>query len=46
MNDVIQRALQKAGLQSVLEHPGLDIRDGSRPDGTTVILISGGRSLV
>ena len=42
-NDEIKRALQKAGLPSVLEPPGLD---GSRPDGITVFPFSGGRSLV
>ena len=46
MNDVIKRALQKAGLLSVLEPPGLDRGDVSRPDGITVIPFSGGRSLV
>ena len=46
MNDVVKRALQKAGLPSVLEHPGLDRGDGSRPDGITVFPFSGGRSLV
>ena len=46
MNDVVKRALQKAGLPSVLELPGLDRGDGSRPDGITVFLFSGGRSLV
>ena len=46
MNDVIKRALQKAGLPSVLEPPGLDGGDGSRPDGIRVFPFSGGRSLV
>ena len=46
MNDVIKRALQKAGLPSVLEPPGLDRGDGSRPDGITVFPFSGGSSLV
>ena len=46
MNDVIKRALQKAGLSSVLEPPGLDRGDGSRPDGITVFPVSGGRGLV
>ena len=44
LNDVIKRALQKAGLSSVLEPPGLDRGDGSRPDGITVFPFSGGRS--
>ena len=42
--DVIKRALQKAGLPSVLEPPGLDTGDGSRPDGITVFSFSGGWS--
>ena len=46
MNDVVKRALQKAGLPSVLEPPGLDRGDGSRPDGKTVFPFSAGRSLV
>ena len=45
MNDVIKRVLQKAGQQSVLESPGLNRGDGSSPDGKTVFLFSGGRSL-
>ena len=46
MNDVVKRALQKAGLPSVFEPPGLDRGDGSRSDGITVFPFSGGRSLV
>ena len=46
MNDVVKRALQKAGLPSVFEPPGLDRGDGSRPDGITVFPFSGGKSLV
>ena len=42
MNDVVKRALQKAGLPSVLEPPGLDRGDGSRPDGITIFPFSGG----
>ena len=45
LNDVVKRALQKAGLPSVLEPPGLDRGDGSRPDGITVFPFSGGKSL-
>ena len=45
MNNVVKRALQNAGLLSVLEPPGLDRGDGSRPDGITVFQFSGGRSL-
>ena len=44
--DMIKRALQKARLPSVLEPPGLDRGDGSRPDGITVFPFSEGRSLV
>ena len=46
MTDVIKRALQKVGLPSFLESPGLDRGDGSRPDGITVFPFSGGWSLV
>ena len=46
MNDVIKRALQKAGLPSVLEPPGLDRGDGSRPDGITVFPLRGGKTLI
>ena len=46
MNDGVKRALQKSVLSSVLEPPGLDRGDGSRPDGITVFPFSGGRSLV
>ena len=46
MNDVINRAFQKAVVPSVLEPPGLDRGDGSRPDGITLFLFNGGRSLV
>ena len=46
MNDVVKRALQKDGLPSVLEPPGLDSRCGSCPDGKRVFPFSGGRSLV
>ena len=46
MNDVVKRALQRAGIPSVLEPPGLDRGDGSRPDGITVFPFSRGRSLV
>ena len=46
MNNVVKRALQKEGLSSVLEPPGLDKGDRSRPDGITVFPFSGGRSLV
>ena len=42
MNDVVKRA----GLPSVLELPGLDRGNGSRPDGITVFPFNGCRSLV
>ena len=43
MNDVIERVLD---LPSVLEPPGLDRGDGSRPDGIAVFPFIGDRSLV
>ena len=46
MDDVVERMLQKSGLQSVIEPPGLDRGDGSRPEAITVFPLSGGRSLV
>ena len=46
MNDMIKWALQKAGLPSVLEPPGLDRGDGSRHDGLAVFPFSWFRSLV
>ena len=46
MNDVVKRPLQKAGLSTVLEPPGLDRGDGSRPDGIPVFPFGSGRSLV
>ena len=46
MNDVVKRSLQKPGLPSVMEPPGLDRGDGLRPDGITVFPFSGGRCLV
>ena len=46
MNDGIKRALQTAGMPSVLGPPGLDRGDESRPDVITVFPFSGGRSLV
>ena len=46
MNGVVMRALQKAGLPSVSELPGLDRGDGSRPDGIKVFPFSGGACLV
>ena len=46
MNDEVKRALLKAGMPSVLEPPGLDRGNGSRPDGIKVFPFSGDRSLV
>ena len=46
LTDVIRRALQWAGLPSVLEPPGLDRCDGKRPNGITVFPFRNGRSLV
>jgi len=46
MNDVVKRALQRAGLPSVLEPPGLDRGDGKRPDGITVFPYRNGKSLI
>ena len=46
MNDVVRRALLRAGLPSVLEPLGLDRGDGSRPDGMTVFPFKRGRCLV
>ena len=45
LNDVIRRALQSAGLPTVLEPLGVDRGDGKRPDGITVFPFSNGRSL-
>ena len=46
MNDLVKRALQKAGVPSVLKPPGLDRGDASRTDGIKVFPFSGSRSLV
>ena len=46
MNDVIKRSLHKFSLPSVLEHPELDRRDGSRHDCITILPFICGRSLV
>ena len=46
MNDVIKRELQKTGLPSVLDPPGVDTGDGSRPDGITIFPFSWSGSLV
>ena len=36
LNDVVKRALESAGIPSVLEPVGIDRGDGKRPDGITV----------
>jgi len=46
LNDVVRRALQKAGLPSTLEPTGMDRGDGRRPDGITVYPFKNGKSLV
>ena len=45
LNDVIRRALQSAGIPSVLEPVGIDRGDGKRPDGLTVFPYSNGKCL-
>src|SRR6218665_333989 len=45
INDVIYRALTKAGYHTVKEPPGLVRSDGKRPDGLTLIPWRAGRSL-
>ena len=45
LNDVIKRALQSAGLPSVLEPVGVDRGDGKRPDGITVFPFANGKCL-
>ena len=46
LNDVIRRALDSAGIPSILEPEGLDRGDGKRPDGITVFPYLRGRSLI
>jgi hypothetical protein len=45
LNDVVRRALQSAGVPSMLEPVGIDRGDGKRPDGITVFPFSRGRCL-
>ena len=45
INDVIRRALQSAGIPSVLEPVGVDRGDGKRPDGISVFPFSNGKCL-
>ena len=46
LNDVVKRALDSAGMHSVLEPVGLDRGDGKRPDGVTTFPYRRGRSLI
>ena len=46
LNDVIKRALQSAGIPSILEPTGVDRGDGKRPDGMTIFPFKDGKSLV
>ena len=45
LNDVIKRALQTAGIPSVLEPLGVDRGDGKRPDGLTIFPFAHGKCL-
>ena len=45
LNDVVRRALQSAGVPSILEPVGVDRGDGKRPDGITVFPFANGRCL-
>jgi len=46
LNDVVKRALDSAGMHSVLEPVGLDRGDGRRPDGMTTFPYRRGRALI
>ena len=46
LNDIIHRALIRAGVPSIKEPPGLLRSDGKRPDGVTQIPWASGRCLV
>ena len=46
LNDTVKRALQSAGMPSVLEPAGLDQRDGKRPDGMTTFPFTQGKCLI
>ena len=46
LNDIIKRALNTAGIPSVLEPPGLDRGDGRRPDGMSVVPYKNDKALV
>ena len=45
LNDIVCRALNKAGIPSVKEPPGLTRSDGKRPDGVTLTAWIGGKQL-
>ena len=46
INDLIWRALQRAGIPSTKEPAGLSRTDGKRPDGLTLIPWQSGKSLI
>ena len=46
LNEVTRRALQSAGIPSILEPTGLDCGDGKRPDGMTIFPYAHGKSLL
>jgi hypothetical protein len=46
MNDIIHRALVRAGVSSVKEPAGMSRSDGKRPDGLTLVPWQGGRNAV
>ena len=46
LNDIVVRALSRAGFPALKEPPGLSRTDGKRPDGLTLIPWRAGRSLV
>jgi hypothetical protein len=46
LNDIIWRSLNKAGVPSIKEPPGLSRTDGKRPDGLTLIPWKNGKSVV
>ena len=46
LSDVVKRALQPAGIPSLLEPAGVDRGNGKRPDGMNVFPFAEGKSLV
>jgi hypothetical protein len=46
LNNFFKRALASAGIPSVLEPPGLERKNGKRPDGLTSVNYKFGKSLV